>query len=267
MTLVIALSCSDGVVMASDSQTTETYADVRHSIQKLFKLTGHAIWGGAGDQQTVLDIDEALGEARDTIAGAVNRSQALVDTIKPVLERRYNNVVKAPGRRRAIPWTDSLACGYDPENGNRWIVEVDRDCNATSHTRRGFHAIGAAAGLAMLGNALLAHFHPAEKPLYYGKLLAYRVVDAAIQTSGYGVAEPIQMSTVDASGIHQVDDDELKELKSAVGGWKEDERSLLDRLVGVPLLAPAPPPPDSGTDAGLRSRNLGSTVVRNRRHP
>jgi proteasome beta subunit len=257
MTLVIALSCSDGVVMASDSQTTETYADVRYSIQKLFKLTDHAIWGGAGDQQTVLDIDEALGHASDTIAGAVNRSQALVDTIKPVLERRYNNVVKVPGQRRAIPWTDSLACGYDPNSDSKWIVEVDRHCNTTSYTRRGFHAIGAAAGLAMLGNALLAHFRTAEKPLAYGKLLAYRVVDAAIQTSGYGVAEPIQMSTVDANGIHEIDDIELVELKSAVGGWKEDERSALDRLVGVPLLTPTPPPPETSTSERSEAGDKG----------
>lgn len=245
MTLVIALSCSDGVVMASDSQTTEEYSDVRYSIDKIFDLAGHAVWAGAGDQQTVLDINEALTEARDTIATAPNRPQALVDAVKPVLERRYNNVVKIQGEPQAIPWTDSLACGCDPGSGDRWIIEVDRHCNATNHGRRGFHAIGAAAGLAALGNALLAHFRPAEKPLDYGKLLAYRVVDAAIQTSGYGVSEPIQMATVDTGGIHRVDHDELNELKSAVGGWKEDERAALDRLVGAPLLTPAPAPPES----------------------
>jgi proteasome beta subunit len=248
MTIVIALSCSDGVVMASDSQAAETHAAVRYDVPKVFELTSHAVWGGSGDSQTIRDVNDALQQARGRIEASATLSQDLVDTIRPVLEQRYRNVIQLEGNADAIPWTDSLACGYDPSGGGSWIVEVDRTCNTTHYEDRGFHAIGVPAGLASLGNALLAHVRPAEKPLMHGQLLAYRVMDAAIQTSGFGVGGPIQMWCVDAAGVRQVDSDELLVMRGLAGAWQEDERTSLDRIAGAPGLEPepAPLPPPAG---------------------
>ncbi|MGH7868883.1 MAG: hypothetical protein ACREP9_14930, partial [Candidatus Dormibacteraceae bacterium] len=105
MTIVIALSCSDGVVMASDSQATETSAGVRYNVQKIFQLTDHAVWGGSGDAQTIADIDRALQSSRDQVQQSSDLAQDLTDAIRPVLVRRYGNVIQAPGYPDPSPAT------------------------------------------------------------------------------------------------------------------------------------------------------------------
>jgi len=79
-------------------------------------------------------------------------------------------------------------------------------------------------------------------------LIAYRVIDAAIQVSMFGVGGDIQMWFVDADGVHQVGEDEIAETQNSVGGWQDEEGKLLDRIFGTPEPEPTPlPPPSSVT--------------------
>jgi hypothetical protein len=80
----------------------------------------------------------------------------------------------------------------------------------------------------------MAHFHPKDKPLSHGKLIAYRAVDAAIKTSAYGVGPPIQMSVVDATGVHELSTDELNALENSVGGWVQLESETLTTYLREP---------------------------------
>jgi proteasome beta subunit len=243
MTIVIALSCSDGVVMASDSQATEPYAGVRYNVQKVFQLSDRAVWGGTGDAQTVAEINRALQAIRPAVEGGSDLIQLLPVAIHPVLRQRYATFMQAPGTQVTSPATGTLVCGYDSSRGG-WIVEVDPNCMSTDHGPRGFHAVGSGAGFAFLGNALLAHFRPAERPLSQGRLIAYRVIDAAVEASGSGVGGPIQMWWVDSAGVHQANEDEINETRSSVGAWQEEEGKLLDQVFGKPEpeLAPLPSP-------------------------
>jgi 20S proteasome alpha/beta subunit len=248
MTIVIALSCSDGVIMASDSQATEMTAGVRWNVPKVFQLSDRAVWGGTGDTQTISEIDRALQGVRPGIEGGADLTQLLPAVIRPVLARRYANFIQAPNTQLVTPATGTLACGYDSTRGG-WIVEVDHNCVSSSYGDRGFHAVGSAAGFALLGNTLLAHFRPAERPLSRGRLIAYRVIAAAIETSMSGVGGDIQMWYVDVGGVHQVGEGDLAEIKNLVGGWQDEEGKLLDRTFGSepPPPEPAPAPPETGT--------------------
>src|SRR6266852_7468065 len=144
MTIVIALSCSDGVVMASDSQATEQRAGVRFDVPKIFKLTDDAVWGGTGDSQTISDINQALQAVGPQIEGQTDRTQILATVIRPVLMRRYANFIQVPGTQPTTPATGTLPCGYDSARGG-WIVEVDPNCKSSNYADRGFHAVGSAA--------------------------------------------------------------------------------------------------------------------------
>jgi 20S proteasome alpha/beta subunit len=250
MTIVIALRCSDGVVMASDSQATEPNAGIRFDTQKIFQLGSRAVWGGTGESQTINEIDRVLQAVRGVVEGGADLIELLPRVIRPVLQRRYGDFIQVPGLPMASPATGTLACGYGSAEGG-WIVEVDPRCISCDYGDRGFHAVGSAAGFALLGNALLGHFRPAERPLSQGRLIAYRVINAAIETSASGVGGPIQMWYVDADGVHQVGENNLAEIKNLVGGWQVEEGKVLDRIFGSePSPAepePAPLPPETGT--------------------
>jgi hypothetical protein len=126
---------------------------------------------------------------------------------------------------------------------------------SSDYCDRGFHAVGTAEWFALLGNSLLAHFRPAQRPLSQGKLIAFRVIDAAIQTSMFGVGGPIQMWYFDADGAKQADQDGIAETLSLVGGWQDEEGGLLDRIFGdepAPAAASPGAPRDGGRERGGR---------------
>ena len=54
MTVVLALRCADGIVMASDSQITDGGRGLTYPAQKLHPLGKHAAWGGSGSRAAFL---------------------------------------------------------------------------------------------------------------------------------------------------------------------------------------------------------------------
>ena len=48
MTVVLAVRCQDGVVVASDSQITDSDRGMSYPAQKLHELGSHGAWGGSG---------------------------------------------------------------------------------------------------------------------------------------------------------------------------------------------------------------------------
>jgi hypothetical protein len=141
----------------------------------------------------------------------------------------------------------SRVCGLPPGGLHPTELHLKQLRRSSNYAERGFHAVGSAAGFALLGSALLAHFRPAERPLSQGRLIAYR--GAAIQTSMFGVGGGIQMWYVDADGVHEVGEDEMAEVKSNVGGWQDEEGKLLDRTFGSEPSSPEPAPPPPETTA------------------
>ena len=55
MTLLTALKCTDGIVMASDGQATvfSSGGPVRQRIQKIFKLSPNIMFGATGSVGTI----------------------------------------------------------------------------------------------------------------------------------------------------------------------------------------------------------------------
>jgi proteasome beta subunit len=56
MTIVIALRCLDGLVMAADSQSTESAGNVRRTVDKIFPLSTRSVWGGSGSGQVIREM-------------------------------------------------------------------------------------------------------------------------------------------------------------------------------------------------------------------
>lgn len=70
------------------------------------------------------------------------------------------------------------------------------------------------------------------------------MINAAIDTSAFGVGHPIQMWYVDEGGIHEVSDDDLKVIRDSVGAWQsQEEEELLEQILGTKPPDPAPLPP------------------------
>lgn len=231
MTLIVALRCRDGVLMASDSQGTEDPYGVRFEVQKVFKLTPRAVWASSGLGQVMHDLVVEAGRRASELDAAGDMRDMLVDIVRPILQKHYSAYLPVQGAA-GPPFSDTLVCGVTG-GGEPWILEIDRQCVCTAYAERGFHAIGSAAAFAQLAVALLAHFDVRNRPLAQAKAIAYRVMDIAIQTSAQGVGPPIQMWVADHDGARRLDDAELEQLRTIVGAWQELERETLNRAFGL----------------------------------
>jgi hypothetical protein len=70
-----------------------------------------------------------------------------------------------------------------------------------------------------------------ERPVDYGVLAAVRVIQALSVTSP-SVGLEIDVARITPDGARHLDDDEVKAVREDVKRWEEEERKLIDSLLG-----------------------------------
>lgn len=249
MTVILALSCADGVVLAADSQATESDM-TRFEVDKIFELTERIIWAGSGSSAIISELNAEFIKNKSHFESAVKFGVPLAKYARPVLDKHYSSWIAVPGKNNIPPSTSLIACGVRSD-GTPWIMELSDNCQVTDYSDRGFHAIGSGSTMAQVAAALSSHYDLPGKPIPFGQLVAYRSLNAVIETSAYGVGHPIKIWTVTAEGIAQVSADEIRALSDRVGGWQQMEVETLEQLMAAdgPQTEPVPttaiPPPTS----------------------
>ncbi|MGE2712787.1 proteasome protein [Mycolicibacterium litorale] len=230
MTVVIALRCVDGIVLAADSQITEPARGLTYPAQKLHGLGKHAAWGGSGSRAVLYDLERLFDAQPETIVEARDVGRALQARVVPVLEHHYENFIeKVPGQpdSGATPATYVLAAGYS--DGQPFIVDIDPHGLIGHYEETGFHAVGSGAPMAQQARALLANFRMSERPVQYGVVAALRVLDA-LDESSPTVGGPMDVCRITPDGAQHLSEDEVAEVREHVRRWQDLERKVLDGL-------------------------------------
>ena len=178
MTVVLALRCADGLVLASDSQITDPGRGLSYPAQKLHRLGKHAAWGGSGSRAVLYDLEQKFDSEPDAIIEADDIGHALQARVVPVLKHHYANFISdvPGGKPGATPATYVLAAGYASERP--FIVDIDPHGLIGHHEETGFTAVGSGAPMAQQAHALLASFRMTRRGVDYGLVAALRVLDA-----------------------------------------------------------------------------------------
>lgn len=229
MTVVLAVVCDDGLVMAADTQITESDRGMSYPAQKLHRLGDTGAWGGSGARSVLIDLERVFDDQAGAILEADDVGRALQQRVLPVLEHHYDNFIRdIPGEEVAgTPSTYVLAAGYSGDDP--WVVEINPHAMVGHYEDIGFHAIGSGAPMAQQAGALLAHFRMTERSVDYGVVAAQRVLDALSYTSP-SVGGPFNVVRITPDGAHQLDDDEIDETRRYVHRWTELEQEALDKL-------------------------------------
>jgi 20S proteasome alpha/beta subunit len=234
MTLIVALRCRDGVVIASDSQATVSQfisQPAKLETQKLFPLGRHAVWGSAGDvglQQKIADALNAHPTPGIWENDIKEIRQNFKDVVIPVMKKALIEYV--PATQQASPATAHLlVAGHTRDRS--WILEVDPNGTDTLNDEFGFCAVGSGNIFAHHALADIRHHCVHEQSAFYGQVLAHRVVNGAIECAASGLGGPVQMWTVTAKGAHQLDSAKRKEVEDSVSLWKELEAETLSGLL------------------------------------
>lgn len=183
MTVVLAVLCADGLVVAADSQITDPGRGLSYPAQELHPLGDCAAWGGSGSRAVLHDVKKVFDAEPQAIVEAPDVGRAPQARVVPVFEHHYAKfIADVPGSKPgATPATFVLAAGYT--SGQPFIVDIDPHGLIGHYEDTGFHAVGSGAPMAQQAEALLAHFRMTQRPVDYGVVVALRVLDALDLTS------------------------------------------------------------------------------------
>jgi proteasome beta subunit len=230
MTVVLALRCADGLVMASDSQITDPGRGLSYPAQKLHPMGKRAAWGGSGSRAVLYDLEQIFDAEPDAILESEDVGRALQQRTVPVLRHHYENFIEdVPAAKTggATPATYVLAAGYAGERP--FIVDIDPHGLIGHYEETGFQAVGSGAAMAQQAYALLAHFRMTERSVDYGVVAALRVLDALDATSP-SVGPPMDICRISPDEARHFDPDEVEAVRTRVKRWVELENQALDQL-------------------------------------
>lgn len=229
MTVVLAILCADGVVMASDSQITDPVRGLSYPAQKLHSLGDHAAWGGSGSRAVLHEVEQVFGAEAEAIVEAPDVGRALQERVRPVLTHHYSTFIRdvPGGEPGATPSTYVLTAGY--AGGKPFIIDIDPHGLIGHHEVTGFHAVGSGAPMAQQAHALLAHFRMSQRGVDHGVVAALRVLDALDQSSP-SVGGPMDICRITPEGAQHLDGDAVERVRQSVSRWVELEQRALDEL-------------------------------------
>jgi 20S proteasome alpha/beta subunit len=230
MTVVLALRCADGVVLAADSQITDGARGLSYPAQKLHPFGDTAAWGGSGARAVLLELEESFDGAAAAVLGSDNVGRAVQERVVPLLRHHYETFIpEVPGEAPsgATPATYVLVAGY--ARGEPFIVDIDPHGLIGRYEEVGFHAVGSGSAMAQQAGALLAHFQLSGRDVDHGVLVAVRVLDALRVTSP-SVGGPVDVYRLTDSDAVSLSEEDVAAVRERVKRWEELENDVLDRL-------------------------------------
>jgi proteasome beta subunit len=229
VTVVFAIRCSDGLVLAADSQITQSDRGMSFPAQKLHPFGEHAGWGGSGARSVLLDVEHEFDASAETMLESEDIGREMQQRVLPILRHHYEHFIdEVPGEPPGGgPSAYVLAAGYS--RGEQFIVEINPHAMVSHYEDIGFHAIGSGAPMAQQAGALLAHFRMIDRSVDHGVVAAVRVLDALAQTSP-SVGGPLDIFRITPEGTTHLEGEEIEEVREQVTRWTDREQELLDHL-------------------------------------
>jgi proteasome beta subunit len=230
VTVVLALTCADGIVLAADSQITDAARGLSYPAQKLHPFGETAAWGGSGARAVLLELEDEFARGAAAVLGADNLGRELQQRVVPLLRHHYDQFIEqVPGEKQsgATPATYVLVAGY--ARGEPFIVDIDPHGLIGRYEDVGFHAVGSGSAMAQQAGALLAHFRMPERDVDHGVLAAVRVLDGLRITSP-SVGGPVDVYRLTPDGSYGLSEEDVERVRERVRRWAELESEVLDRL-------------------------------------
>lgn len=244
LTLIIAIGCEDGVVVAADSAATDVEARTKQPIEKVKPIAGQPIlYGGSGDVGLLQKVDEELHSLDLKATKTIRQIRHKIgESLYPVYMENSKFHVPFPQFPYNVPpFLVLLFAGMHERRP--WILEIERDNRDTLYDGAfgDFLAIGGGKDLAQA--IFRPHLHNQRK-LLAGMVQAYRVVDDSIALAASGLAGPVRMHTISSDGIvKEVDQENLRGLQDTCEEWRRIERESLGKALSPKSAESEPPVP------------------------
>ena len=226
MTLVVAIPAQEGVVMGSDTQITT--GAVRSTTQKVFRLNTQAIWAGAGEVALVQRVAESI----KAFPGADQQLESIRDNLARIVKGAVQSLLELDFRTQFVATSPDHLLGLHPGDflfaehaGAPKVLHILANGTPEWIDAGRFAATGSGD---LFAHALLQKYAGQNLTCEQAKILAYKVIEEAIEVGAYGLGPPIDIWEVSESGASQASDEEIAALADTAGLIREYE---VQRLV------------------------------------
>jgi proteasome beta subunit len=231
MTLVVAIICSDGVVIGAESASSDLEAGTKQAAEKLQQLGKHSVvYGGSGDYGLIMKLNEELIPLGNRPSLPKKVHQEIKRYVVPEMAeacKQHSPYPQAPYHQP--PCAILLFAGVI--NKQPWILEIEKDGRDTYYgpPLGNFAAIG---GGKTLAQALFRPHLNSNRDLRLGQIFTYRLLEDSIEISASGLAKPIYLYTISLDGaVKKIDGSELNQISQSCELWRQLERESVGSLL------------------------------------
>lgn len=233
MTLILAMGCKEGIVLAADGQKTNTYKiggldiHTRSKTRKIQEFGKNMLWAGAGKEEDIIEFG--------------NRIEALLDNVKKEsltipnseLYRSLKEIVVAIGCRDPNSLLSYIVIG--PQEIWYWSSEKQRPDSKAPNEPLTFDknyfanrspCVCAGNSAVALAVQIITHryldrrympgqgttYYPRQYTLQQGVLVVYAAMMEAINLLAFGIGHPIDIRVIRNDGVREVFDQDTLEV-------------------------------------------------------
>jgi 20S proteasome alpha/beta subunit len=232
LTVVVAVKCPEGVVLATDSQGTSMVPGsqpVKSHAKKIERLGKHVVYAGTGAQGAGQRVHAELlphAAKMNPAKPPSHFSDLIRGLVNPIQQKVKGEWVQLPGTQ-PDSW-GAIFCGWSSEGP--WIFEVD--AAGGSQFQDPLASTGSGMVLAHTALVSVSHFQVGQQSLEGIKAIAYRAIESTCASAAFGVGMPVQLAIVTEAGVEELNDGDERhtELKELIDLWKAKEIDTLGKL-------------------------------------
>lgn len=238
MTLIIAVGCEDGIVLAADSAASDGDTGIRQPAVKLHRVGNHPIlFGCSGDVGLIQSFEEVLKGFPERMPPNIHgvRKQLKRILMPEIADARQYHVPQPFKGYDNAPYATTMFCIVC--NGGMHILEVAIDGRDTLYSTSDFgHFCAIGSGKVFAQAVFRPHLYQ-PRSLEEGQVLAYRVVDDAIDMAAEGLGPPIRMFVLSAKGeVTELSDAQVSGLRDTAELWRQRERESLANVLAPQIM-------------------------------
>ncbi|RLB04007.1 MAG: hypothetical protein DRG83_05815 [Deltaproteobacteria bacterium] len=222
MTLILVIPARDGIVMASDGQITSGM--VRTTGEKIQLLNERCVWAASGELALIQRVEERIGmlppneplvNLRDQIAQIVKQSVTELlnlDFRTPFFQKSPNDLLRLhPG--------DFVFAEFSPNPG---ILHITVNGTPEWIKDRSF----ASGNGDLFAYALLQKYKGIDLDIERASVLAYKVIEEAIEVGAYGLGPPVHIWQLNENGVRQLNESQIARISDTANMLRQAEIEL-----------------------------------------
>ena len=232
MTLALFLECKNGVVVASDTQSTIGNMMKRSGASKINEINDRIIWAGSGDEAFLSDIDD---EIKNLKGFNFIRNGMSMEQIKEIISNKVYSVFVKYKKKY-----DKLS--MEPPKGTMIIATFGKEncyCNGLLMTftgtaykiNEGYEAIGSSKAYA---EVLLKSYYDKDMDFEKGVRLSHWIINQCSKTDLF-VNENVTIYVIKINDdnkaiIEKISDEKITELKNVSEQTTDVFRSIYHQM-------------------------------------